>query len=62
MFVDMRKASKDILTSIIELVYFMRGGLQYHDAFRLTPYERETMGSFIDKRLEIEGKKLYQVY
>lgn len=41
----------------IDLVYFMRGSIQYFDMYETTYHERQRMAMFIDKRLKDEGEK-----
>jgi hypothetical protein len=42
---------------VIELVYWMRGAIQYHDMWDTTYHERQRISSFIEKRLKDEGAK-----
>lgn len=44
------------------MVYFMRGAIQYSEYMELTPKERKLFGQFLEKRMEIEGKKTNPVY
>ena len=53
---------KRIINSLIHLVYFMRGSVQYKDMLGLTLFERESMSEFIEHRLEGESKKMNPVY
>jgi hypothetical protein len=62
MFNQLRKSSRALTKQIVQLVYFMRGALQYHDALMLTPGERDLMEEFISERLEMEGKKIHPNY
>jgi hypothetical protein len=39
----------------------MRGGIQYEDAFNLTPAERSRIVNFISKRIENEIKKPFKI-
>ena len=54
--------SKQIIKSIIELIYFMRGSLSYEEAMAMSPFERIEVSEFVNKRLEQEGKKSFPVY
>ena len=58
----MNAERKRILSSIVVLVYFMRGSIQYKDMFEMTVVEREAVNDFIESRFEQENKKLYPVY
>lgn len=62
MFLTMSNERKRLLTSIIQLVYFMRGSIQYKDMFQMTFVEREAVSEFVEKRIESEQKKMYPVY
>jgi hypothetical protein len=62
MFSRLKKESEALIQGIIQLVYFMRGSIQYHDMFELTPAERDLMDNFLAKRLEAEGKNPHPQY
>lgn len=62
MFIQMSVDRKRILHSIIQLVYFMRGAIQYKDMMNMSLVERDAVGEFIEKRLEQEAKKTYPTY
>ena len=53
---------KTIILSCIEMVYFMRGAIQYDAFMQLSPMERKLFSQFLEKRMEIEGKKPHPVY
>jgi hypothetical protein len=53
---------RKMLEDVIQLVYFMRGSIQYRDMMNMTLVERQAVAEFIEKRLELEGKKMYPVY
>lgn len=53
---------KRSLDEIIQLVYFMRGSVQYRDMMNMTLIERQAISEFIEKRLEAESKKMYPIY
>jgi len=48
---------KNIIQEIIQLSYFMRGGLQYADGFELNKIERSTMQAFLDMRITTEAQR-----
>lgn len=62
MFGQMTAERQRLLTNIVQLVYFMRGSIQYQDMFEMTMVERDAVSDFIEKRLEIESKKNYPIY
>lgn len=62
MYRRFQREQQDLIDMAISLAWHMRGSLQYHDAFDLTPYERDRISEFINHRLEKEFKKQYPVY
>ena len=62
MFVRLRNESRDLLKSVISLVYFMRGSIQYDDMMLMTPVERELVNEFLKDRFEQEKDRHYPVY
>lgn len=62
MFLRMQGDRRKMLEDVIQLVYFMRGSIQYRDMMNMTLVERQAVAEFIEKRLELEGKKMYPVY
>lgn len=62
MFDQMNTERKNLLTTIVRLVYFMRGAIQYQDMFEMSPVERDAVAEFIEKRLEAEANKAFQNY
>jgi len=62
MFQRFKDEASQIVESCISLTYFMRGGIQYEDMLQRTPAERQRIHDFIEKRLEVEVKKMTPVY
>lgn len=62
MFQQMDTNRHDIIDSVIQLVYFMRGSVQYGEMMNMTALERRSIAHFIEKRLEGESEKMYPVY
>lgn len=64
LFARLRSEASSILNSIVETAWYMRGSIQYHDLLLTTPYERETMKKFLDKRFEKmqQTKTMFPVY
>lgn len=62
MFGRMRNDVNGLIHSLLQLVYYMRGGIQYNDIFWITYSERQMMQTFIDKRLEMESTKPFPIY
>lgn len=62
MFAQYDREATQIVDSIIELTYFMRGAIQYDTMFEMTFFERQRVESFIKKRLDQEKKNPSPVY
>ena len=62
MFKTLNGSVKEIIKSVVQLVYFMRGSIQYDDMMWRTPLERDLISEFIKDRLEGEAKKQFPVY
>ena len=62
LFTQLSAQADVIVRGIIELIYFMRGSLQYADAMMMSPYERSMALEFVNKRLESEAKKINPIY
>lgn len=62
MFDDLEGQATNIISSCLEAAYFMRGAIQYKDFMELTPKERKLCMAFLEKRMEVEGKKPNPVY
>jgi hypothetical protein len=63
MFTNLRNEASIIVDSLIELAYFMRGSIDYHNLLMYTSYaERTAMEVFVKKRLEAESKSAHPVY
>jgi hypothetical protein len=46
----------------MDLSYFMRGAISYHDALLLSPAERQIGFDYVNRRLEIAGKMQNPVF
>jgi len=62
MFSRMESEREGIIDRLVEISYFMRGAVQYDSMFVTTAIERQRMVEFIEKRLEVEAKKMYPQY
>jgi ribosomal protein S3AE len=62
MFNRMGRERRRIIKSITQLVYFMRGSVQYNHMMNMSLVERQIINEFIEERLEAEGKKVYPIY
>ena len=62
MFARLSEDASNIVKSIIELVYFMRGAVGYEEMMNRTPGERHLIEEFIAARLEVEKKNPHPQY
>lgn len=58
----MSQERQRIIKSIVQLVYFMRGSIQYRDMLDMSLVERQAVSEFIENRLDAERGKMYPVY
>jgi hypothetical protein len=56
MFKAMDKSVKNTISNVIQLVYFMKGSVQYDDMMWRTPLERSLMEDFLLDQLKNESK------
>lgn len=59
---DLGQQIKYLIDEVIQLVYFMRGGISYDELMDKTYVERQRFANYIDKRLENESKNPNPVY
>lgn len=52
MFGRLQREAKAIIRSALELAWWSRGSLQYHDVLEMTYGERDEFSEFISERLE----------
>ena len=62
MFDMLNRSARTLIKSVIELVYFMRGSIQYDDMMWRTPLERELIAEFLKDRFEKEAKRDFPNY
>lgn len=62
MFDRLQGDARNIVNSIIEMVYFMRGSISYEEMMRRTPGERQLINDFLNRRIESEKKSPHPVY
>lgn len=51
-----------LIDETIDLVYFMRGSIQYDDMMFRTPGERDRIRKYIERRLDAEKKNDFPNY
>ncbi len=54
--------TKQLIYSIVSLVYFMRGSLSYSEAMNMCSAERQVVHDFLKDRFEQEKNNPYPVY
>lgn len=60
---QLSKETSGLIEHIVELTYFMRGSIQYHDMLNLSVPERIAVAEFINSRLEVELQRpRYAIY
>lgn len=52
----LKKEAENIIRDLVEITWFMRGGIQYFDAYELVPQERDAIKDFIKENLENQKK------
>lgn len=62
MIQNLQEEAKGIITSIVELVYFMRGAVSYEEMMKRTPAERQLIDEFLAKRLDSQKNSPHPVY
>lgn len=62
MFRSMEIEAQAIVSNVIQLVYYMRGAIQYDDMMFRTPGERDLIERFISDRMDQEKDHMYPVY
>jgi hypothetical protein len=63
MYGRLNRDTKTIITNVIQLAYFMRGAMGYNDVMYSMSYvERDMAMTFVNDRLESEGKNPHPVY
>lgn len=62
MFQRFQHEMKGFIQTSIEISYWSRSAVSYHDAFDLTPIERDQWSGWLKSRLEEEAKRPYPNY
>jgi len=57
MFNAMDSAAKTLIKNVIQLVYFMKGSIQYDDMMWRSPLERSLMEEFVMEIINAQTKK-----
>jgi len=56
MFKRLEREAETIIKSVVQLVYYMKGSIQYDDMMFRTPGERDIINDFLTKIAEAEAK------
>lgn len=62
MFLKLRNEAKELIKSIVQLAWFMRGGISYHDMLRMSYAEREIVHDWIEEHLKMQKDNPHPVY
>jgi len=63
MFLTLQDEAKMLIKSIIDMTYFMRGGMSYESILLTMSYaERQLVAEFLKNRLELESKSPNPTY
>ena len=62
MFGRLRAEAKRLVREAVELAWFMRGSLQYHNIMDMTPLERDVVKDFIKDHMENVKDHSFPVY
>lgn len=63
LFNRLTRDTRQIIDHVIQLTYFSRGSIQYDYILKNMCFaERQMLGDFINKRMEIESKSPHPVY
>lgn len=58
----MTRERKNLIKSVFQLIYFMRGAVQYPTAMNMSLIERQLAMEFIEDRLDAERGKMNPIY
>lgn len=59
---DLQETARAIETELVDITFFMRGGITLNEAFHLTPNQREAVGDRIKKNMELTEKHGMPLY
>lgn len=62
MVARLKKEAERIIKELVELTWFMRGGIQYYDTFDLVPLERDSIKEFIKKNIDDQKELMHRQY
>ena len=63
MFLSLQDEAKMLIKSVVDIAYFMRGGMTYESILLTMSYaERQIVSEFLKERLEQESKSPHPVY
>lgn len=62
MFTRLRGEAKELIKAIVQLCWFMRGGISYHDMLKMSYAEREVVREWIEEYLKTQEKNPHPIY
>ena len=62
MFNQLQDEVRNLINQVINIVYFMRGSIQYESMLNRTPAERQLFADFISRRFEVEKDNPFPNY
>lgn len=63
LFSRLSSESQQIIKNVVQITYFMRGGVSYNYVLQEMCFaERQLMSEFLEKRMEIESNSPHPVY
>lgn len=58
----LRKAASSIEEDLVDITFFMRGGITLNEAFQLTPNQREAVSKRVKQNFELTEKTKMPLY
>jgi hypothetical protein len=56
LYAELGGQTRQILSEAVELIYFMKGSLSYHEVMEMTLLEKQIVAEFIEKQLNAQKK------
>lgn len=61
MIINFQNETKNLINTVINLTYYMRGSIQYDRILGMSYAERQQISNFIEKRMEAQKKINYPI-
>jgi len=62
MFTRLRAQARNLIKEAIHIAWSMRGGIQYHDVWEMTPNERDVARDYVKEHLEQVKDHPFPIY